>query len=153
MLEPPPHPERGKGYHKSCPQVPGGGILEANIGVSNGDRVVYRSCHGRGGPLQSVRHTETLVLACVHAVDQPPLDGYGKVRRVFHTLYQREKPHPPVLPLGTRVKPTNVNNEIPLEADIKAFVRRLRLHRSGGHTHLCVEHFKKCQREAYPGER
>ena len=114
---------------------------------------MYRSCHGRGGPLQSVHHNETLVLARVHAVDQPPLDGYGKVRRVFHTLYQREKPHPPVLPLGTHVKPTNVKNEIPLEADMKASVQRLRLHRAGGHTHLCVEHFKQWQRETYPGEQ
>ena len=34
--------------------------------------------HGRGGPLQSVHHTEMVVSACVRTGAQPLLDGYGE---------------------------------------------------------------------------
>ena len=95
MLEPPPHPERGKGYHKSCPQVPGGGIMEASIGVSNGDRVVYRSCHGRGGPLQIVRHNEKLVLACVRTGARPLTGRHGKGQELFIDPLSEVRATPP----------------------------------------------------------
>ena len=32
-------------------------------------------------------------------------------------------------------------------------VRHLCSHKAVGHTHLCVEHFKQWQREAYPGDK
>ena len=36
-----------------------------------------------------------------------------KVRGDFQTLYQREEPHPPGLPLETHVDLAKVNDEIP----------------------------------------
>ena len=37
---------------------------------------------------------------------------------IFHTLYQREDPHTPGLPLATHVDPAKVNDEISLEAEV-----------------------------------
>ena len=76
-----------------------------------------------------------------------------KVRGYFQTLYQREEPYPPGLPLDTHVKPAKVNNEIPSEAKLEVAVRCLRLHRVGSHTHFRADHSKKWQMEAYPGEQ
>ena len=72
-----------------------------------------------------------------------------KVRGAFHTLYQREDTHPPVMPLATHVDPEKVNDKIPSEAEVKAAVQRPCPHRAGRHTHLHVEHFKQWRREAY----
>ena len=94
------------------------------------------SCHGRGGPLRSVRHTETFVLTRIQTGAQPLLDGHGKVQGGFQTLYEREEPHPPGVPLSTHVDPTKVNENIPSEAEVEAAVQCLRLHRAGRHTHL-----------------
>ena len=69
-----------------------------------------------------------------------------KVRGDFQTLYQREDPHPPSLPLSTHIDPSKVNDKIPSYAEVEAKVQRLRLHRAGGHTHLCAEQFKQRQR-------
>ena len=76
-----------------------------------------------------------------------------KVRGDLQTLYQREEPHLPGLTLATHVKPDEVNNDIPLEAEVETAVRRLRPHRAGGHTHLCAENFKQWRRETYSGEQ
>ena len=76
-----------------------------------------------------------------------------KVGGDYQTLYQREEPHPLGLPLATHADPSKVNNEIPSEAEMEASVRRLRLHREGGHTRICAEHFKQWQKEAYIREQ
>ena len=68
----------------------------------------------------------------------------------FYTLYQREEPHTPGLPLATHVNPAKVNNDIPSEAEVEAAVCRLFQHSAGVHTCLRVEHFKPWQQEAYP---
>ena len=43
---------------------------------------------------------------------------------------------------------SKINDEVPTEAEVEASVRRLRLNKAGGHTHLRSEHFKKWLREA-----
>ena len=65
-----------------------------------------------------------------------------KFRGDFQTLYQKEETHTPGLPLTTHVKPVNMNNNIPLEAEVEAAVCRLCPHRAVGHTHLLAEHSK-----------
>ena len=49
-------------------------------------------------------------------VPNPSQTDMEKVRGDFHTLYQREEPHLPVLPLTTHVNPAKVNDDIPSEA-------------------------------------
>ena len=66
-----------------------------------------------------------------------------KVWGDFQTLYQKEEPHPPGLPLTTKVDPYKVNDNIQLKAEVKAAVRRLRPPRAGRYTHLCVDHLKQ----------
>ena len=73
-----------------------------------------------------------------------------KVRGYFQTLYQREEPHTPVLPLATHVNPAKVNDEIPSEVEMEEAVRRLCPHRAGVNTHLRAWHFNHWQQEAYP---
>ena len=75
----------------------------------------------------------------------PSQTDIEKVKGDLQTLYQREEPHPPGLPLATHIDPAKVNNEIPKEAEVEEEVRRLRPRRAGGHTHLHAEHFKQCQ--------
>ena len=75
-----------------------------------------------------------------------------KSRGGFHTLYQREYPHIPGLPLAKHFDLAKVNDKIPSEAELEAALQRLRPHSSGVHTHLRAEHFKKWQRKLYPGE-
>ena len=41
-----------------------------------------------------------------------------KVRGDFQTLYQREEPHTPGLPLATHVDLDEVNNDVPSEAEV-----------------------------------
>ena len=43
---------------------------------------------------------------------------------------------------------SKINDEVPTEVEVEASVRRLRLNKAGGHTHLRSEHFKKWLREA-----
>ena len=61
-----------------------------------------------------------------------------KVRGDFQTLYQREEPHPPGLPLATHVEPVQVNDVTPLEAEVETEFRRLHPLKSGRHAHLCA---------------
>ena len=75
-----------------------------------------------------------------------------KVRGDFQTLYQRENPHLTGLTLSTHVNPVEVSNKVTLDTEVEAAVQGLRLHRVGGHIHLCAEHFKQWRREAYPGK-
>ena len=82
----------------------------------------------------------------------PSWTDMEKVRGDFHTLYQREEPHPPGLHLAIHVDPAKAKDDIPLEAEVEAAVRRLRQHRAGGHTQLCVEHFKQWRKESYTRE-
>ena len=74
---------------------------------------------------------------------KPSRADMEKVRWDLHKLYQKEEPHPPGLPLATHVDPAKVNDEATLKAKVEASVLRLLPHRSGGHTHLCAEHFKQ----------
>ena len=71
----------------------------------------------------------------------------------FQNLYHREEPHTPGLPLATHIDPDKVKEEIPLEAEVKSAVHRLRPHRLDGHTHLRIEHFKQWQQETYPRDQ
>ena len=48
--------------------------------------------------------------------------------------------------------PLRVNDDNPLEAEVEAAVRRLRINKADGNTHLRDEHFKKWIQEAYPDE-
>ena len=48
-----------------------------------------------------------------------------KVRGDLQTLYQREEPHPPGMPLETHMGPANLNDEIPSEAEVEAVVCHL----------------------------
>ena len=50
------------------------------------------------------------------------------------------------------MEPAQVNDKIPSDAELEAALHQLRPHRSGGHTHLYVEHFIQWRREAYPGD-
>ena len=72
----------------------------------------------------------------------PSWTDMDKVRGDFQTLYQSEDTTPPGLILETHVGQAKVNDEIPLEAEVEAEVRRLLPHSMGGHTHLRAEHFK-----------
>ena len=44
----------------------------------------------------------------------PSCTDMEKVGEDFQTLYHKEEPHTPGLPLATHVNPYKVNNEIPL---------------------------------------
>ena len=144
----------GKEDNKSRLPVADGRFTEASGGGSNGDRGVSRACHGRGRPPRRVSHTEALVSACVHTGSQPLLEGHGKGRGGFtDPLSEGGATPPPGLPLCTHVKTSKVKDEIPLEAEVGALVRRLLPHRAGGHTHLRAEQFKQWQKEDYPGEQ
>ena len=90
--------------------------------------------------------------ACARAPN-PSQEYTEKVRGELQTLYQREEPHPPDLPLITHVDPAKLNNNIPSEVEAEAAVPRLLPHRAGGQNQLCKEQFKQWQREAYPGEQ
>ena len=85
-------------------------------------------------------------------VPNPSRTDMEMFRGGFQTLYQREVPHTPGLPLVAHISLAKVNYKIPSEAEVEAVVQRLQPHRAGGNTHLCVEHFKKWRQEAYPGE-
>ena len=66
----------------------------------------------------------------------PSCTDMDKVRGDFQTLYQREDPHTPGLPLETHVDPVQVNYLTPSEADVETAIRRLRSLKAGVHTHL-----------------
>ena len=76
----------------------------------------------------------------------------AKFARDYATLYQQEYPYPPVRLFTTHVDTFQINYYVPSEVEVEAAVRRLCPHKSGGHTHLRVEHFKALLREAYPVE-
>ena len=81
-----------------------------------------------------------------HASKQAPNSSWMDIetaRGDFQTLYQREEKNPLDLNLATYANPSKVNNDIPFQVEVESAVRRLCLHREGGHTHLCVEHFKQ----------
>ena len=59
-----------------------------------------------------------------------------KVRGDFQTLYQREEPHSPGLPLATHVYPDKVNEKIPPKEEVEVAVRQLRSQRVGRHSNL-----------------
>ena len=75
-----------------------------------------------------------------------------KVRGYFQTLYQREEPHPPDIPLETHMDPVQVNYLTPSKAELEEAFRCLRPIKSGRHTHLHVEYFKQWLKESYFGE-
>ena len=54
-----------------------------------------------------------------------------KVRGDLHTLYQREQPRPPGLPLATHVESAKVNDTISSEAEVEDALRRLCPHMAG----------------------
>ena len=66
-----------------------------------------------------------------------------KVRGDLQTLYQREEPHTPVMPLATHMDPFQVNDVTPYEAEVETVVCCLRPLKPGGHTHLRAEHLKQ----------
>ena len=68
----------GKGSHKSRLTVLDGVSPEASGLGSNGDRGVSAACHGRGGPLRNVHHTETVVSAVIHTGAQNLPDRHVK---------------------------------------------------------------------------
>ena len=76
----------------------------------------------------------------------------AKFARDYATLYQQEYPYPPVRLFTTHVDTFQINYYVPSEVEVEAAVRRLCPHKSGGRTHLRVEHFKALLREAYPVE-
>ena len=49
----------------------------------------------------------------------------------------------PWRPVVTYVALFRVNDDVPLEVEVDAEVRRLCLNKAGGHTHLHAEHFKE----------
>ena len=63
-----------------------------------------------------------------------------KVTKDYINLYQREDPYPPGRLLSTQFDPFQINYDVPSDDEVKAAVRRLRPHKSGGHTHICVYH-------------
>ena len=67
-----------------------------------------------------------------------------KVTGDYFELYQREDPTLPGRPVTTHVTPFRVNDDIPLDAEVEAAVRQLRLNKAGRHTQVRAEHFKKC---------
>ena len=71
-----------------------------------------------------------------------------KVRGGFQTLYHREEPHHPGLPMATHFDSAEVNDEVPSEAEVEAAVIHLRLYRAGSYTKIRAEYFKQWQREA-----
>ena len=80
MPEPSLQSKRGKGDQQSRQSVPYDGLPEASEGRSNGYQGVSGAFPKRGGPPQSVRHTETLVLARLRAGAQPLPGVYGEVQ-------------------------------------------------------------------------
>ena len=71
--------------------------------------------HSKGRP----REAYTILKRWYRHVSVQALNPSGTdmetFRGDFYTLYQREEPHPPGLPLATHVDPEKVNDEIPLE--------------------------------------
>ena len=66
-----------------------------------------------------------------------------KITGDYYTLYRRDEPNPPGRPVPTHVTPFRVNDGFPLEVEVEAAVRRLRLNKTGRNTHLYSENFKK----------
>ena len=62
----------------------------------------------------------------------------AKVTGDYAKIYQQGDPIPPGMPVPTHFTPSRVNDDIPLEAEVEASVRRLRLHKAGKHTHLLI---------------
>ena len=74
-----------------------------------------------------------------------------KVAGYLQTLYKQEEPHPPGLTLVSHLDLDRAKNTNPTEAEVEAEVLRLRPLKAVIRTHLCMYHFKKWIREAYPG--
>ena len=73
-----------------------------------------------------------------------------KVTGDYSALYRRGKlTLPPGRLVPTHVTPFRVNSDVPLEEGVEAGVRRIHLHKLGGHIHLRAEHFKQWLREVY----
>ena len=64
-------------------------------------------------------------------------------------LYQTEDPIPPGRQVSTHTIPFKINDDVYTEADVDVAVHRLRLNKSGSHTHLREYYFKTWLREAY----
>ena len=62
---------------------------------------------------------------------KPSWTDTDNVRGDFHTLYQREEPHNPGIPLATHVDPVQVNDATPSEAEVEAAVCCLRPLKAG----------------------
>ena len=75
-----------------------------------------------------------------------------KVAEDLRTLYQKEEPHPPGIPLATHVDNLRVNDATPLEDEVDTVFFRLHPFKAGGHAHIREEHFKQCMWETYPGD-
>lgn len=46
----------------------------------------------------------------------------AKLKKGYATIYQREEPDPPGRPMSTHVDPSQINDEVPSEAKVKAVV-------------------------------
>ena len=64
----------------------------------------------------------------------------------------RKNQFPPRRLVSTHVKPVRVYYNVFLERGLEAGLQWLQLHKSGGHTHLRAEHFKKWIQEEYLDE-
>ena len=72
-----------------------------------------------------------------------------KVSKDYAEINQQEDPYPPGAPVLTHVYPFQMYEIFPTKAQVEAEVYRLRMNRSGEHTHLQAEHFNIWLREAY----
>ena len=76
----------------------------------------------------------------------------AKVAWDYVALYWWKEPTPHGRAVPTHVKPFKVNENFLFEGEGEAALQQIRLHKAGGHTLLCAEHFTKWLREAYPAE-
>ena len=115
-----------------------GRIPEAIGGGSNGDRGVYGSCHGRGEPRGAYAILKFWYRNASVRAPNPSRTDMETFRGGYRLSIRGRS-----LPLATHVDPAEVNDKIPLEAEVESVIGRLRPHSKGGHTHIHADHFEQ----------
>ena len=64
-------------------------------------------------------------------------------------LYQHESPYPPGGPLLIHVTLFPIYDVVTIEEEVEASVRRLKRHKSGGHTNLRTEYLQGLIQDSY----
>ena len=76
-----------------------------------------------------------------------PQGGLYHAQTTHYIVGSNQSPPGSIVPYHATL--FSVNDSVPMEAELEAEVKQLRLNKAGRHTHLCTDHFNKCLRELY----